>query len=226
MNPETSSRREREYEAHRQQVMDAAEEVFGARGYNAVTIEEIAGRAGFSVGSIYNFFGGKRDLFDQVLRRIAESRVTDMDGRVLPLVGRPWEALRLFCSLWMEHHVKHGGFLLMALGNRLTEGGRLFDGDDAGSRLAREYHSKVLEFFSRFVENAGVRHLAPEECFHVFEGTGRSLLFHRGRRDRGGVLQVADPLDQTFYGLVRKVFRGGEAAAPAAPARHGRGTKE
>ena len=209
MNPETSTRREREREAHRQQIMDAAEEIFGARGYADVTIEDIAEKADFSVGSIYNFFGGKQDLFDPVMQRIAQGRIDDLEQRVLPLVDRPWEALRLLCTLWVEHHEKHRVFLHVAFGSRMSGGSEKLkrNPDDVGHRLGEEYIRRALDFFSRIVASGEIRpDLSAEECVHVFEGIGRSLLFHSGCR-KGSALKVPSPIDTTFYSLIEKILK-------------------
>ena len=77
---ETGKREERRalhQEVSRTQILDAAEEVFAAKGYHEATIKEIAQLAEFSVGAVYSFFEHKDDLFVQIyLRRGAEF----MDG--------------------------------------------------------------------------------------------------------------------------------------------------
>lgn len=50
-------------------LLSAAEEVFSERPATAVTVEEIAGRAGVAVGSIYNHFGSKAGLQAAVIDR-------------------------------------------------------------------------------------------------------------------------------------------------------------
>jgi AcrR family transcriptional regulator len=68
-----SQRRLQHLDLSRSQLLDAAEEVFGAKGYYATTLKEVADLAEFSVGSVYSFFDNKGDLFAQVfLRRGAE----------------------------------------------------------------------------------------------------------------------------------------------------------
>lgn len=76
-NKNTASRREQRRLLHqdlsRTQLLDAAEEVFGAKGFHDTTLKEIADLAEFSVGSVYSFFENKDDLFLNVfLRRGAE----------------------------------------------------------------------------------------------------------------------------------------------------------
>ena len=69
----TASRREQRRQLHqdlsRNQLLDAAEEVFGAKGFHDTTLKEIAELAEFSVGSVYSFFENKDDLFLSVFAR-------------------------------------------------------------------------------------------------------------------------------------------------------------
>jgi TetR/AcrR family transcriptional regulator len=53
----------------RLQLLDAAEEVFGRKGFHETTLKEIAELAEFSVGSVYSFFENKDDLFRQIFVR-------------------------------------------------------------------------------------------------------------------------------------------------------------
>lgn len=202
-----TTRREREREEHRTQIMDAAEDVFGARGYGGVTVEDIAEKAGFAVGSIYNFFGGKQDLFDQVMIRIAQSRIDDIEQRILSIPDR-WEGLELFCTLWMEHHERHQAFLHMAIGTRMAGGTEGLPRNDPVHELARVHHDRELEFFSAFAAMPDVRPFKPDECLCIFEGTARAMLFHEGCRGFGGrdSSRRSRPLGARLFGLMEKIF--------------------
>ncbi len=67
------SRREQRRLQHqdlsRAQLLDAAEEVFGRKGFHEATLKEVAELAEFSVGSVYSFFANKDDLFRQIFVR-------------------------------------------------------------------------------------------------------------------------------------------------------------
>jgi AcrR family transcriptional regulator len=66
-------RRRRHQALSQEHLLDAAEEVFGRKGYHETTLREVAELADFSVGSVYSFFENKDDLFRQIfLRRGAE----------------------------------------------------------------------------------------------------------------------------------------------------------
>src|SRR5262245_9656879 len=77
-----SQRRLQHLDLSRTQLLDAAEEVFGAKGYYATTLKEVADLAEFSVGSVYSFFDNKGDLFAQVFLRRGAEIVDAMRGAV------------------------------------------------------------------------------------------------------------------------------------------------
>jgi AcrR family transcriptional regulator len=62
-------RRMQRKDLSRAQLLDAAEEVFGRKGFRDATLKEIAEQAGFAVGSVYSFFESKDDLLAKVYER-------------------------------------------------------------------------------------------------------------------------------------------------------------
>mgnify|MGYP006288106031 CR=1 FL=1 len=72
-SPDSSlSRRERERQMRRRAMLDAAQAVFAEKGYADATLDEIAERAEFGKGTLYNYFeGGKEELlfavFDDII---------------------------------------------------------------------------------------------------------------------------------------------------------------
>ena len=56
------SRRERKRLQTRGNILSAASELFGARGFSATTMEEVAAKADVGVGTLYNYFGSKDRL--------------------------------------------------------------------------------------------------------------------------------------------------------------------
>ena len=55
-------RKIREKEQRRRQIMQAAKLVFSAKGFNRATMEEIAGEAELSPGTLYLYFKNKEEL--------------------------------------------------------------------------------------------------------------------------------------------------------------------
>jgi AcrR family transcriptional regulator len=74
----TREREKRDPSATRQALLRAGEELFSARGFDGVPIEEIADRAGVNKALISYHFRGKRGLYAAVL----ESTFAEMAARV------------------------------------------------------------------------------------------------------------------------------------------------
>jgi len=62
-----SERKEREFNTRRAEILDQAEKIFAAKGFHDVTMAEIAGASGFSIGSLYQFFKGKDHLYSTMI---------------------------------------------------------------------------------------------------------------------------------------------------------------
>ena len=60
---------QRRLEHTRNLLLDAAEEVFARRGFDAAALEDIADAAGYTRGAIYSHFGSKAELFLAVVER-------------------------------------------------------------------------------------------------------------------------------------------------------------
>jgi len=60
-------RREREKLRQRQEMLAAALELFSQKGYHNVSMQEIAEKAEFAIGTLYKFFQNKEDLYKTIL---------------------------------------------------------------------------------------------------------------------------------------------------------------
>lgn len=77
----------RNAEATRERILDAAEHLFAKRGFEGVTVRQIMSRAGADVALAYYHFKSKRDLFDAVLLRRAQT-LNDLRLKALEDVER------------------------------------------------------------------------------------------------------------------------------------------
>lgn len=60
-------RRQKRIERRKQEILNAAAQVFAEKGYNTATTKEIADRAEIAEGTLYNYFGGKREILDAIV---------------------------------------------------------------------------------------------------------------------------------------------------------------
>ena len=72
MKCKTLPRREREKLRQRQDMLAASLELFSENGYHNVSMQEIAARAEFALGTLYKFFKNKEDLYKTLIKEQAK----------------------------------------------------------------------------------------------------------------------------------------------------------
>ena len=78
MEVEKIGRKEREYLAHRREILSAAEKVFAAKGFFSTTMSEIAETAEFGTGTLYKYFRSKEELYFTLI----DEKVEEINGLV------------------------------------------------------------------------------------------------------------------------------------------------
>src|SRR5262245_36560085 len=76
-------RQDRERQAVRQSILDAARDLFTTEGYRNVSIRKIAERIEYSPAAIYSYFGGKDDIY----LALAEDGFRLLDEKVRAALG-------------------------------------------------------------------------------------------------------------------------------------------
>ena len=69
---EVPSKRDQQREERRQEILRAALEVFGQKGFHASKVSDVAAKAGVSQGTIYWYFESKEDLITAALLSVIE----------------------------------------------------------------------------------------------------------------------------------------------------------
>ena len=62
---------------HKESVMDAAEELFESKGYDATTVDEIAYNTGISKATLYAYYRSKEEIWDSLMCRYMEFMLED-----------------------------------------------------------------------------------------------------------------------------------------------------
>ncbi|WBO64554.1 TetR/AcrR family transcriptional regulator [Streptomyces camelliae] len=89
-----------------QQMLDAAVQIFGRRGYMVASMDEIAELAGVSKPLVYLYLNSKEDLFTACIRREAAALTEAVRAGVrpdLPADRRLWDGLLAFFAHTAEH---------------------------------------------------------------------------------------------------------------------------
>ena len=68
-------------QARRDQIVEAAKTSFRRHGFHAASMAEIAQGSQLSVGQIYRYFTSKDAIIEEMIRRIIDSRIAEMEGK-------------------------------------------------------------------------------------------------------------------------------------------------
>jgi AcrR family transcriptional regulator len=112
---EKTQRKEREFKMRRAAILEQAGKIFSAKGYHNVTMAEIAGASGFSIGSLYQFFRGKEHLYTTMISEklntmyeSIEQEVTlanDLNGKITAVIGAQLQFVEKnadFCRIFLR----------------------------------------------------------------------------------------------------------------------------
>lgn len=104
----------------RQQLLDAALEVFSQRDFDEVSVDEIAEAAGVSHGLIFQYFGTKKDLYITIVEPLIEQ----FRARVRPDLDKPpaerlRDSIRTYSEIISQH--PDGYRFLLTRGTRFAE---------------------------------------------------------------------------------------------------------
>ncbi|WP_432492029.1 TetR/AcrR family transcriptional regulator [Kineococcus auxinigenes] len=82
-------------------VLDAAQRLYGERGYADVALEEIARTAGVTRGALYHHFGSREGLFTAVVERV-QQQVAERVQQAAQAAGEDaWEQLVAGCRAFL-----------------------------------------------------------------------------------------------------------------------------
>lgn len=136
--------------ARLERILDVADTVFAAMGYDAATMEEIAARAETSIGSLYQFFPNKKALFAALRTRYLD-RAQGLLETLLAAgaLERPWPVLldELIEAFW-RFHCDLPGFRAVWVHQSITA-----EMLDAGDKLNQVMAARGAEFIGFIAPN-------------------------------------------------------------------------
>jgi TetR/AcrR family transcriptional regulator len=174
-SPTTLSRREQRRLQHqglsRAQLLDAAEEVFGRKGFHEATLKEVAELAEFSVGSVYSFFENKDDLFRQIFVRRGDEFMPALREALRPDAGSPTEQLHELVDFeigFFRQHPRFGRLFLRYSSATMLSADRLIDAATAANY--EESMRLQADLFTRGQRTGEFRPGDPAVLARLFSG--------------------------------------------------------
>jgi len=136
------------------QILTAAESLFAAHGYDGVSVQDIACRAGVSKANIYHHFTSKNELYLTVIKYAFENMNTLL-SELQHVDGSPKEQLAHFSGKHLRHlnlKPKIARLILRELLDNSSTRGR-----DLAEQVFSEHFRKLKQILSKGQETGDIR---------------------------------------------------------------------
>jgi len=130
--------------ARRRQLLDAAMEVFVARGYHAAAMDEIAERAGVSKPVLYQHFPGKQELYLALLDESVES-LLDAVRTALRSTNDNRQRVSATFGAYFEYVAEHRGTFRLVFESDFTNDPAVRERLDKADRECSDMVSQVIK---------------------------------------------------------------------------------
>lgn len=208
-------RRRLEPDARRQQIVDHAVRIFGERPYAEVSMTDVAERAGVARGLVNHYFGHKRDLYLEVVRRMVQlPRVEDS----VPATGSLRVRVQRSVKWYLDTVGAHGKTFVA-----VTGGGGIADDPEVDRILRRADDvaaTKVLEVVGLSVEVGSDRQ--QRAVIRAYAGLVRATMREWAREATLSRDQAVLLLTRTLLCIVREVMPRLRTADQPRPRRAGK----
>ena len=209
METEKISRKEREYLAHRGEILSAAEKVFAAKGFFSTTMSDIAREAEFGTGSLYKYFKSKEDLYFTLI----DEKVEEINGPVKVELSQKTpavERIKKVLGLQFEFFERNRDFFRIYASERTRFEWTVKD------ELGKDLHEKMVayirtlaEVMRQGIEEGEFRPLNPMDLAHALVGIVNSFVFEWIiSRESYPLISKLDTVLQIFLGGVHQTERG------------------
>ncbi|MFE6521195.1 TetR family transcriptional regulator [Streptomyces sp. NPDC057794] len=106
-------------------ILDACADLLDEVGYDALSTRAVAQRAGVPIGSVYRFFGNKRQMADALAQRNLERFSARVTERLRTAGDGGWrEAMDVVLDEYLQMKRTAPGFSLVDFGNQIPVGAR------------------------------------------------------------------------------------------------------
>ena len=186
--PAPQTLRERNRSTTIETVLTAAEEVFADQGLHAAHMDEIASRAGVSVGTLYNHFKDREALLAGLLEARRTDLLAQLDEVMRAAGGRsPIDKLRAMVETMLVHKSRHRKFLQILLQGEIGRYEHTFPSAShmPGATL-REIHGRVEKVVRQGIKDGSLRADIEGVAPMILMGMVRSLAIRDAFRTTHG----------------------------------------
>ena len=205
---EKISRKEREYWAHREEILLAAEKVFAAKGFFPTTMSDIAREAEFGTGTLYNYFKSKEELYFTLI----DAKVEEINRLVKAELSQKTSAverIKKVLGLEFEFFERNRDFFRIYTSERSRFEWTVKD------ELGKGLHEKMIAYINilakvmkQGIEDGEFRPVNPMDLAHALAGIVNSFIFEwMISRESYPLISKVDTVLGIFLGGVKQMER-------------------
>lgn len=194
-------------EATRRRLLEAAEKLFGSRGYHGTSIVDVTREAGAGHGTFYLYFHGKEEIFRELVRHLSHSLRATLEAATAGLSDRleiEEAGFRAFLRFAAAHHDLY----------RIVSDSEFIDPE-----LFRWYYERMAQGWARRLGDAMtaglVERMDAETLAYCLMGASHFIGMRWVVWDHG---EPPERAQDTFVKIMRRALTpsGGATPAPAA----------
>ncbi len=177
MKEKILSRKEREREFKKQEILDAAVKIFAQKGFKATTLDEIAEKSEFGKGTLYNYFSSKEEIYKEIIMMIINNHknsiieVYNSTDTLYDLIFQTTKKDLLFCL-----KNKEAFFLLVftKMHHEKSTTSEISKIMDAGEK---EIMSLIVKRTKKAIANKEIKNLVPDRIIRLFKSSGFAYIY-------------------------------------------------
>ena len=208
METQGISRKEKEYLAHREEILSAAEKVFAAKGFFPTTMSDIARKAEFGTGTLYKYFKSKEELYFTLI----DEKVEEINSLVNAELSKKTSAIdriRKVLELQFEFNERNRDFFRIYISERNRFEWTVKD------ELGKGLHEKMVtyihllaEVMRQGIEEEQFKSMNPIDLAHALVGIVNSFVFEwLISREHYRLVSKLDTVLEIFLGGVQRTER-------------------
>lgn len=196
------SRKEKEYQLRRTEILNAAERLFATKGFHNTTMAEVAETSEFSIGTLYQFFKSKEELYyTLVIEKFDTLHSLIKEG--LNQFSKSLEQIGALIQTHLTFFQNHRDFFKIFIQERNTLESQV--NFKLGETIRQKYLSYiefVTQIMKKGVKERDLKKLNPKELAFFLMGIMNSFVFQ-------WILNPREELLTSKLPLIRELFLEG-----------------
>jgi AcrR family transcriptional regulator len=195
------TRKQKEKLTHKWEIFEAALNLFSSKGFHNVSMQEIADKSDFAVGTLYNFFDSKESLFEDLINHFGEKILGEV-AEILDGPGNEAERLIAFIRYQPQIQEKYSEVIKLyasVLGTQIIALSKIQN----KSRIKETMDLKIMRLIEQGIHKGFFRAVDPEIATKAINSTIEKLAFEiAGRFDKAKATETFKKVEQLFINVL------------------------